>query len=80
MKYKELLEKLKDLTEQQLEQDVIFCPEDEKAYRISSAEVLSKPLYYDNEDIDAGCFELDLGEDSDNYELAYPIGTVLLSE
>lgn len=79
MKYRELLEQLKNLTDVQLDKDVVFCPED-RAWRISKLDIIEKPLYYDPEDPDKGCFELDLGEDSDDYELAYEFGYPLLTD
>lgn len=79
MKYKELLEQLQKLSPSQLELDVIFCPE-ERAWRVSKLDIIQKPLYYDPEEIEDGCFELDLGQDPDDYELAYDYGYPLLTD
>ena len=79
MKYKELLKKLQELSPAQLELDVIFCPED-RAWRISKLDIIEKPLYYDSENPEDGCFELELGQDSDEYDLAYESGYPLLTD
>lgn len=41
---------------------------------------IEKPLYYDPEEPDDGCFELDLGNNPDDCELAYDYGYPLLTD
>lgn len=79
MKYKELLERLQQLNEVQLDQDVVFCSE-EVSYKINTLEVLEKALYYDSENPEDGCFELELGQDNSELEIAYDFGYPLLTD
>lgn len=70
MKYKELLEQLKKLSDQQLECDVVFCSE-EISKKISRLDTSNPPLYYDPEYPEDGCFELNEGQNADELKLAY---------
>lgn len=78
MKYKELLEKLQGLSEDQLNKDVVFWAEEE-AFKVGFS-ILEKPMYYDEEYPEDGCFEPREGVRTDGYRLAYEAGYPILHE
>lgn len=78
MKYKELFEKLKGLSQEQLGQEVILLPEEGKGAKIQNIEVLTHDLYISKEYPEDGLFTLSSECDKEDYTLAYPKGTPIL--
>jgi hypothetical protein len=80
MNYKELLDTLKNLSEDQLKQKVLVIV-DERVKEMEYVTVTEEDLYIDEECPEIGFFPLnEMGTDTADLQLAYPKGTIFLED